>query len=225
MLGEPDLPNVEIASRVQAVAEPCGAWRRGLKYEIEENGLLATVVFSGTYPADCGEKTWPLSVFDARPLLRVRLPLDLERGRRHARAARCAPGARRPRRELFHRYESEPLADARARHQQVLQQRDGAPALPRALAEKGACRARRPRASAWWREWLAAKGIEAPELAIENGSGLSRTDRASAATLAAVLRSAWASPRDAGARGLAAGVRRGRHLQDAGPAPPPARRT
>ena len=37
------------------------------------------------------------------------------------------------------------------------------------------------------------KGIEAPELVIENGSGLSRSERASAATIAAVLRSAWAS--------------------------------
>ena len=65
VLGEPDFPNVEIASRVKAVAGACNNWRRGLKYEIEEHGLLATVVFSGTYPADCGEKTWPLSVFDA----------------------------------------------------------------------------------------------------------------------------------------------------------------
>ncbi len=43
-------------------------------------------------------------------------------------------------------------------------------------------------------EWLRQKRIEAPELSIENGSGLSRTDRASAATIAALLRSAWASP-------------------------------
>ncbi|MDH5352486.1 MAG: D-alanyl-D-alanine carboxypeptidase, partial [Betaproteobacteria bacterium] len=33
-----------------------------------------------------------------------------------------------------------------------------------------------------------------PELSIENGSGLSRTDRASAATLAALLQAAWRSP-------------------------------
>jgi D-alanyl-D-alanine carboxypeptidase/D-alanyl-D-alanine-endopeptidase (penicillin-binding protein 4) len=38
------------------------------------------------------------------------------------------------------------------------------------------------------------EGHLAPELAIENGSGLSREARASAATIAAVLRSAWTSP-------------------------------
>ena len=37
-------------------------------------------------------------------------------------------------------------------------------------------------------------GVQAPELSIENGSGLARDDRVSAATLAALLRSAWASP-------------------------------
>jgi D-alanyl-D-alanine carboxypeptidase/D-alanyl-D-alanine-endopeptidase (penicillin-binding protein 4) len=44
------------------------------------------------------------------------------------------------------------------------------------------------------RHWLNLKGIDAPELSIENGSGLSRTDRASAATLATLLQSAWQSP-------------------------------
>jgi serine-type D-Ala-D-Ala carboxypeptidase/endopeptidase (penicillin-binding protein 4) len=43
-------------------------------------------------------------------------------------------------------------------------------------------------------EWLRSRGIEAPELVLDNGSGLSREERASAATLASVLRSAWASP-------------------------------
>ena len=43
-------------------------------------------------------------------------------------------------------------------------------------------------------EWLRSKGIAAPELVLENGSGLSRSDRASAATIAAVLKSAWSSP-------------------------------
>ena len=43
------------------------------------------------------------------------------------------------------------------------------------------------------RHWLAVKDIQASELAIENGSGLSRTDRISAASLAAVLQAAWKS--------------------------------
>jgi D-alanyl-D-alanine carboxypeptidase/D-alanyl-D-alanine-endopeptidase (penicillin-binding protein 4) len=44
------------------------------------------------------------------------------------------------------------------------------------------------------REWLAAKRIDTAGFAIENGAGLSRDDRISAATLAALLRDAWSSP-------------------------------
>jgi D-alanyl-D-alanine carboxypeptidase/D-alanyl-D-alanine-endopeptidase (penicillin-binding protein 4) len=42
-------------------------------------------------------------------------------------------------------------------------------------------------------EFLAARGISIPELVIENGSGLSRVERISAAGLAAVLADAWRS--------------------------------
>jgi len=44
------------------------------------------------------------------------------------------------------------------------------------------------------RAWLARKGLAAPELVMENGSGLSRIERLSAATLAAPLQAAWKSP-------------------------------
>jgi D-alanyl-D-alanine carboxypeptidase/D-alanyl-D-alanine-endopeptidase (penicillin-binding protein 4) len=42
-------------------------------------------------------------------------------------------------------------------------------------------------------QWLTFKGIKAPELTLVNGSGLSRNERASAATLMAILQSAWKS--------------------------------
>ena len=43
------------------------------------------------------------------------------------------------------------------------------------------------------RIWLTTKGIAAPEFSIESGAGLSRTDRMSAASLAALLQAAWQS--------------------------------
>ena len=56
VVGVPDLPNVEIVSRVKPVDGPCGNWRRDLRYEIEDNGLLATAMWDGTYPRACGEQ-------------------------------------------------------------------------------------------------------------------------------------------------------------------------
>ncbi|KSG57829.1 hypothetical protein AO953_04885 [Pseudomonas aeruginosa] len=44
------------------------------------------------------------------------------------------------------------------------------------------------------RQWLARKGITAPRLVMENGSGLSRQERVSAREMAAMLQAAWHSP-------------------------------
>ncbi|MEO4046552.1 D-alanyl-D-alanine carboxypeptidase/D-alanyl-D-alanine-endopeptidase [Pseudomonas sp. CAU 1711] len=44
------------------------------------------------------------------------------------------------------------------------------------------------------RAWLAKKGITAPHLVVENGSGLSRAERVSARELAGMLQAAWHSP-------------------------------
>jgi D-alanyl-D-alanine carboxypeptidase/D-alanyl-D-alanine-endopeptidase (penicillin-binding protein 4) len=193
VLGEPDLPSVEIASRVKAVAGPCNNWRRGLKYEIEEHGLLATVVFSGTYPADCGEKTWPLSVFDADRYAEVAFRwLWSEAGGRlsgKVRAGAAPAGA-----VLLHRFESEPLG-ALVRDMNKFSNNVMARQIFLALsAEKAGAPGEAGASERLVREWLAAKGIDATGLALENGSGLSRTDRISAGALAAVLRSAWAGP-------------------------------
>ena len=42
--------------------------------------------------------------------------------------------------------------------------------------------------------WLATLGVNAPELVLDNGSGLSRRERISAASLNALLRTAWQRP-------------------------------
>lgn len=191
--GEPDFPNVEIASRVKLAAGPCNDWRHGLKPEIEENGLLATVVFSGTYPAACGEKAWPLSVFDpdryAESAFRW---LWSEAGGRlsgKVRAGATPAGA-----ALFHRFESEPLA-ALVRDINKFSNNVMARQLFLALsAEKSGAPGEAGASARILRDWLAAKGIASPGLVIENGAGLSRNERVSAGTLAAVLRAAWSDP-------------------------------
>ena len=44
------------------------------------------------------------------------------------------------------------------------------------------------------RQWMAKKGITAPHLVMENGSGLSRAERVSAREMAQLLQAAWKSP-------------------------------
>jgi D-alanyl-D-alanine carboxypeptidase/D-alanyl-D-alanine-endopeptidase (penicillin-binding protein 4) len=59
--------------------------------------------------------------------------------------------------------------------------------------DAGGAPASTQRAAAAVRAWLARKGMAAPELVLENGTGLSRIERISAATLAALLQQAWRS--------------------------------
>jgi D-alanyl-D-alanine carboxypeptidase/D-alanyl-D-alanine-endopeptidase (penicillin-binding protein 4) len=193
VVGEPDFPNVEVASRVKLVKEPCNNWRRGLKYEVDENGLLATVIFSGTYPADCGEKAWPLAVFDPDRYAEAAFRwLWSEAGGRLAGKVRA--GTAPANATLFHRFESEPLA-ALVRDINKFSNNVMARQLFLTLsAEKSGAPGEAAASARILADWLAAKGIAAPGLVIENGSGLSRADRISAGTLAAVMRSAWAGP-------------------------------
>ena len=189
---DPDLPNVEIASRIRVTAEACGWWPAGIQHEFQEHGLLATVVFSGNYPASCGEKHRALSVFDGPRFTESVLRWVWSESGGILRG-KVRAGAVPSQAKLFYRLESEPLANlvrdmnknsnnVLARHIFLaLSAERGAP------GETGA-------SARIVREWLRAKGIDARALAIENGAGLSRTDRITTVAIAALLKSAWASP-------------------------------
>jgi len=193
VVGVPDLPNVEIVSRVKPVDGPCGNWRANLRYEIEDNGLLATAMWEGSYPRACGEQDWPLAVLDnARFAESVWRWTWSEAGgvlRGKVRAGAAPAGA-----ALLLRHESEPLANL-ARDMNKFSNNVMARQIFLALsAERLHAPAERSASERVVRDWLAARRIDAPGLAIENGSGLSRDDRVSAATLAALLADAWAGP-------------------------------
>ncbi len=192
VVAEPDFPTVEVLTRLKPVGGPCNNWRRGLQYTVDENGMLATVEFSGTYPADCGEKTLPLSLFDpdryAEALFRW---LWSESGGRLAGKVRAGTAPANARTVL--RFESEPLAQV-VRDMNKYSNNVMARQLFLALSAGPGTPGEAKASEKVVRDWLAAKGIPAPELVIENGSGLSRAERISAGSLAALLRLAWASP-------------------------------
>ncbi len=191
--GEPDLPNVDISSRIRAVPGPCGAWRQGLAYDVVENGLLASVTFSGTYPSDCGERSWPLALLDATRFTEAAWRwVWSEAGGALRGKVRVGSTPREAR--LVHRHESEPLANL-VRDTNKFSNNVMARHIFLALSAEPAGAGGEAQASARVvAEWLRRRGIDAPELVLDNGSGLSRNERASAATIAALLRLAWSSP-------------------------------
>ena len=191
--GEPDLPNVEIASRIKLTREACTWPRQGLSYDVIENGLIASVTFSGTYAADCGEHSWPLAILDgARFTESAWRWIWSETGgvlRGKVRAAPTPSDAR-----LIYRHDSEPLANL-ARDMNKFSNNVMARHFFLALsAEPRGAGGEAKESARIVADWVRKRGIAAPEFSLENGSGLSRTDRASAATVAALLRAAWASP-------------------------------
>ncbi len=154
---------------------------------------MATAVFSGSYPRACGERTWPLALFDGARFFESVFRWEWSEAGGTLRG-KVRAGATPPDAQLFMRYESEPLANlvrdmnkfsnnVMARHLFL--------ALSAQPAGSGGAAAASERVV---REWLAAKGIGAGGLVLDNGAGLSREARATPAMLAAVLASAWSSP-------------------------------
>jgi len=189
---EPDFPNLQVASRLKVVPGACGAWRRGVSYDFQDNGLSSAAAFSGDDPSECGERTWPLAFLDPQRYFESAFRWVWgEAGGRIT--GRFRMDATPPAAWLIYRHESEPLPvlvrdmnkfsnNVMARHLFLaLSAEQGVPGEARASA-------------AIVRTWLATRHIDDAPLVLENGSGLSREERASAALLAHVLADAWHSP-------------------------------
>ena len=192
VVAQPDLPNVEIISRIRPVPGPCTWWRGDLKHEFMENGLLATAIFSGSYPVACGENSWALTVFDAprygESVLRWLWSETGGKLRGKVRDGKVPADAR-----LVVRAESDPLANL-VRDMNKFSNNVMARQIFLTLSAQQPGGGEKRASARVVREWLAARGVEAPGFAIENGSGLARDDRITAGTIAALLQRAWATP-------------------------------
>jgi D-alanyl-D-alanine carboxypeptidase/D-alanyl-D-alanine-endopeptidase (penicillin-binding protein 4) len=177
---------------VRTVKEPCGWWRRNLQYDVQQNGMLALVSFSGTIPSECGDKVFTLSVVDGPTFTESVLRWTWSEAggviRGKVRAGKTPDNAK-----LFYRDESEPLANL-VRDMNKFSNNVMARQIFLALSAERGAPGSEAASDTIVRDWLKSKSIDAPGLVLDNGSGLSRETRITAGTLAAVLRSAWASP-------------------------------
>ena len=203
---EPALSGVTVDASVPLAPGPCNDWRAGLK---ATPGDLERMQFSGSYPLSCGERLWPLAYADSK-LYAARLLATLWRdaGGRLTGSVRegPAPLGLKPNFEISSPALAEVVRDINKYSNNVMAQQL---LLTLALPRPGSPAAVGPQASAEGgrealRQWLALRlgeqrGLrDARELlqgvVIDNGSGLSRETRLSAALLARLLQSAWASP-------------------------------
>ncbi len=187
---------LEVVSVLRLSNGPCGDWREKLRADYRFAGAAAgrmRALFTGEYAASCGERNWNVSLLSHPEFvggvfrqLWPELGGALAGGVREGRVPEEA--------KLVYSHESAPLAEI-VRDINKFSNNVMARQLYLTLGAEAA----RPPASniksfAAVRAWLAQKGLEMPELVIENGSGLSRIERISAHNLAALLLAAFRSP-------------------------------
>lgn len=191
---EPSPAQLDIVNLVKLTDAACGnAWYEGIRMDLAHAGAGARLVLTGSYPAACGEKSRHVAVLDHPQFIAgVFRQLWRELGGQFpggVREGAVPPGAR-----LLAHSESPALAEV-VREINKFSNNVMARQLWLTL---GAEAAQRPAGSAdaegAVRDWLARKALRMPELSIENGAGLSRSDRISADSLGRLLLSAWASP-------------------------------
>jgi D-alanyl-D-alanine carboxypeptidase/D-alanyl-D-alanine-endopeptidase (penicillin-binding protein 4) len=184
----PEVAGMRYPRLVPAVEGGCGNWRARLKADINDP---MNIRFAGAYPLACGERAIYLGALEHTNYFAAVFRAMWER-QGGGWSGRVREGAVTPEARLVAAQESAPLAvlirDINKFSNNVMTQQlfltMGAAGGEPGSAERGAAAVR---------GLLQARGIAAPELILENGCGLSRIERISAATLSDVLTDAWKS--------------------------------
>jgi D-alanyl-D-alanine carboxypeptidase/D-alanyl-D-alanine-endopeptidase (penicillin-binding protein 4) len=192
---EPALQGVTVDATVPLASGPCNDWRGALK---ATPGDTERMRFAGSYALACGERVWALAYPDAR-LYAARLLSTLWRdaGGRLIGLVRegPAPEGAKPSFELTSPALAEVVRDINKYSNNVMAQQL---LLTLALQQPNATPSTRATPEAGreaLRQWLSQRlGESLDGVVIDNGSGLSRETRLSAALLARVLQAAWSSP-------------------------------
>jgi len=190
---DPPLPQVAIGRTPVPVDGPCGDWREsvGAAWILQPSAAAAS--FQGRYPRECGERDWYVALLDhpnyVHGIFRSAFAATGASFGGAVREGRAPPGEF-PFATLLSPPLYEIVRDINKLSNNVMAQQlfltlAVATAPPPATFEKAREAVLR---------WLAKRRIPMPGLVIENGSGLSRSERITAGGLARLLFVANASP-------------------------------
>jgi D-alanyl-D-alanine carboxypeptidase/D-alanyl-D-alanine-endopeptidase (penicillin-binding protein 4) len=186
---EPPLASFDAPSRVTASSGPCQDWRSQLRADFSQ---AHQVRFAGTYPLSCGERPWPV----AYPAPEVYAPkliqaVWLATGGRLGGQVRYGPLPAKA--QLLLDAPSLPLAEVIAdinKFSNNVMAQQLFLTLSSDMGAPGRFEASRQRVLQWWRQQFPAQA----EPVLDNGSGLSRSERSSAEALTALLQTASKGP-------------------------------
>jgi D-alanyl-D-alanine carboxypeptidase/D-alanyl-D-alanine-endopeptidase (penicillin-binding protein 4) len=190
------LDRVVVSSELEMVERACEDWEDGWKTPVvsEEAGGVLRIVLRGEYPKNCTAST-EISVLDRTDFAdRMFRALWTRMGGAFRGATREgeAPGETRLLAEHRSRPFSEVVRDIDKRSDNPIAR--VAYLTLGALSSSDADKPTRERAEAEVKAWMKRRDIDSTGLTLENGSGLSRTERIRPTQLAAVLQAASASP-------------------------------
>ena len=186
IIAEPALPQIQVLNNVTLDNEACGDWVSRLKLTALGDSASARLLFSGSYSTACGEKERNYSVLGHPQYVHGLFSLLWrELGGIFTGGVRDADTPAGARLLLAHQTQSlaEIVRDINKFSNNVMARQLylalGAIALGApASQEKG---------SRSIKQWLATRQLAFPELMLENGSGLSRSERINAQNLGQLL--------------------------------------
>lgn len=190
---DPAQPQLRIDNQLSLSKVPCADWKDRLGYHVERQAGQVVVSFDGHYSLACGEKSLELSVLDDTAYVsQLFRQLWQEQGGTltgGTRSGNVPEGAVR-----LAQASSPPLADVI----RLMNKYSNNVMAKQLLMTLGAETSGMPGSSVGGaqavRSWLSAKGMDFPELVIDNGAGLSRNARISARHLGELLLAAYRSP-------------------------------
>jgi len=193
LLAEPPSSALEVSNTLKLIDGPCGDWLARVRLDVHANARGARAGFAGSYPASCGEREWNVALQSHQDYLAgVFRKLWEDMGgtlRGRIRDGSLAPGAR-----LIATQDSSSLSemvrDINKYSNNVMARQVYLTLSAELLGTPG----RTDRSATVIKGWLEQKSMTMPELVLENGSGLSREERISAASLGRLLVTAFRSP-------------------------------
>lgn len=194
IVAEPPLPQVKIDNNLAFDANgPCGDWVSRLKLDAQGSASAARLAFNGVFAASCGERVRNFSVL-SHPQYTFALFRELWRELGGTITGSVRDGAAGADARLLAAVQSPTLSEI-VRDINKFSNNVMARQLFLTLGAAGAgAPASADKSGRVIRQWLAGKGLSFPELALENGSGLSRADRISARSMGQLLLAAYRSP-------------------------------
>jgi D-alanyl-D-alanine carboxypeptidase/D-alanyl-D-alanine-endopeptidase (penicillin-binding protein 4) len=189
---DPPLAGLDFAATVPLAKTPCTDYRAALQADFSDP---MRVRFAGSYPAACGERSWPVASADpANFSARAVEGMWRAIGGQLTGAVRygTVPEALKTSGAAFEMVSptlGEVIRDINKFSNNVMAQQLFL-TLGLQLRQQGSLQAAREVVTDWWQQHWGLQSVPV----MDNGSGLSRHERISAAALARMLQWAWQSP-------------------------------